>query len=66
MGKAALKFCFLQQSPQMWEVGWSEVVGGMGKTWFKEPRFEFGRRDLSCVKAVAADGALRHVAFSFF
>lgn len=34
--------------------------------WFKEPRFEFGRTDLSCVKAVAADGALRHVAFSFF
>lgn len=33
---------------------------------FKEPRFEFGRTDLSCVKAVAADGALRHVAFSFF
>ena len=34
-----------------------------GNLWFKEPRFEFGRMDLSCVKA---DGALRHVAFSFF
>ena len=44
----------------MWGVGWSEVVSGMGKTYgLRSP-------DSSCVKAAVADGALRHVAFSFF